>query len=808
MFSLNLSTKALTSARAAAEDAARQAGQLLRDELSREGGPRRTEDGSNALVDHDMDLLIRSVLQTACPEFGLASEEGPIVPGKDRDTTWIIDAHDGTARFLAGDRHSAVSIGLVHQGEPIGGVVYAPLAPNHGGDLISWVQGQPLRRNGTDVHRAALPASLGKDDIVAFSPDADKAPMAVSTIIAPARFLAIGCPAYRLALVAVGEADAAALLSGLNTWDVAAGHALLRAVGGTLLVRRGVEVSYDNPVAYIGRCFAGTAKLAGHIAKLPWPSMWTREADVTEVPAVRVLVHNAEVLGRAQGCLLGLAAGDALGSSVEFLSAAEVARRHPDGRAPMRDGGSWNTRAGQPTDDTELAFALTHSLLDAGTQDLERTFESYCLWLKSQPFDVGTTTRAAFTGRRSETSESNGAMMRVAPLAVRMVSRPMVEVIEAARLDAMLTHGSQVVRDANAMFVCALVIAMRDKGHGGISIRTSSRAMTRMLRELGNEFAFHPKVMNVLDNAINDRADMPYDGPHSGWCLLALHNALHQYLHDRTYEEGVQDTIRRGGDTDTTAAIAGALLGAVHGYDAIPLAYRRLVRTCRAVPGSPQPRPSRYWPVHLSQQAEALMVGGLIEHAEKAEPTVVKNGDLGGGLTGTVTWQPDDVGFMQEMLERPGEVRDEAVCDIERAADLYIAGQLIVPSAGIGIRAGTVIMHFMAWLKATDRGALLDVPVDERDYSSEWAVAHAALWQRLHRHGGAFGRIDDEPYWFGVRFMDGALMEQLLEADKTAREAEVADPCWLPHVRGSRRQLLGLPKHRMPIAIDMRLANA
>jgi ADP-ribosylglycohydrolase len=97
-----------------------------------------------------------------------------------------------------------------------------------------------------------------------------------------------------------------------------------------------------------------------------------------------------------------------------------------------------------------------------------------------------------------------------------------------------------------------------------------------------------------------------------GWVLIALQNAFYQLLHAPSLEEGIVGTVMAGGDTDTTGAIAGALLGAVHGRQAVPARWVRAIRCCRPVRGTPgmHPRASTYWPVDVLELAEALLLAG------------------------------------------------------------------------------------------------------------------------------------------------------------------------------------------------------
>ena len=105
----------------------------------------------------------------------------------------------------------------------------------------------------------------------------------------------------------------------------------------------------------------------------------------------------------------------------------------------------------------------------------------------------------------------------------------------------------------------------------------------------------------------NDFRDQPGIAP------VALANAFHQLLHAPTFEDGVIATVRLGSDTDTNAAICGSLLGAIQGRDALPAQWRRMVLSCRPMPGHPsveQPRPAMFWPTDALELAEALLLVG------------------------------------------------------------------------------------------------------------------------------------------------------------------------------------------------------
>lgn len=96
-----------------------------------------------------------------------------------------------------------------------------------------------------------------------------------------------------------------------------------------------------------------------------------------------------------------------------------------------------------------------------------------------------------------------------------------------------------------------------------------------------------------------------------GWVLLALQNAFYQLVNAPSLEEGVVRTVMAGGDTDTNGAIAGALLDAVYGREAVPRQWRQMVLSCRpaaGVAGVARPRPSAYWPTAAVELAERLLL--------------------------------------------------------------------------------------------------------------------------------------------------------------------------------------------------------
>jgi ADP-ribosyl-[dinitrogen reductase] hydrolase len=582
--------------------AAREAGALIRAEFHRPGGPRGRD--SHAEIDAEAEAVIRRVLLDAYPDWAYLGEETGQAGPADAAYRWVVDPNDGTVSYLRRLRGTAVSIALLLDDEPVLGVVYAPLAPDDAGDLIAWARGCPLSRNDRPVVRPPLPQALGLREVVLVSQEAGRSPAANAECTAPARFRALPSIAYRLALVAAGEGDAGVSLHGPKDWDFAAGHALLRSVGGELVDEAGRPIRYRLGHAESGYAIGAALPVARELARRPWaavhynedPGLLTRSFR-SRRPLFRL--GDAGVLARAQGALLGQLAGDALGGQVEFSSARTIRERYPAGVRTMEDGGYWGTIAGQPTDDSELALMLGRTLVRDGAMNPERVRRSYWGWLESGPFDVGLTTEVGLTELPNVESQANGALMRVSPLGIFGWRLPPAELARLARLDADITHPNPVCRDASAAFSVALAHAIRT-GEGAAS---AHRAALAWARESGAD----PDVIATLESAAVPPADFQRQ---SGWVRTALQNAFHRALSAPSLEEGLVDTVMAGGDTDTNAAIAGALLGAVHGRDAVPPPWRSAVLTARALPGTPRPRPQCLWPVDAEDLAERLL-GGL-----------------------------------------------------------------------------------------------------------------------------------------------------------------------------------------------------
>lgn len=304
--------------------------------------------------------------------------------------------------------------------------------------------------------------------------------------------------------------------------------------------------------------------------------------------------------GRARGCMMGQLAGDSLGSLVEFMGPQEIRRRYPAGVRHLADGGTWGTLAGQPTDDSEMALELARTLVQHQRYEPDAALAAYRAWMASEPFDMGLTTRAGLVGRHNAESQANGALMRISPLGILGARHGLEDTGRWAQQDAALTHPHPVCLQANALFAMAIAQAIR------------AGESTSSLHEQVSNWAADMKADASLKNALQLALDAPPANyvDQQGWVVTAFHNAFWQLLHAPSLEDGVVDTVMRGGDTDTNAAICGALLGAVHGLDAVPERWTRTVLACRPSADRAdvrRPRPQRYWPMDALELADALL---------------------------------------------------------------------------------------------------------------------------------------------------------------------------------------------------------
>lgn len=277
-----------------------------------------------------------------------------------------------------------------------------------------------------------------------------------------------------------------------------------------------------------------------------------------------------DLLARYQGCLLGLASGDAVGTTVEF--------RAKDSFTPlttMQGGGPFNLKAGQWTDDTSMALCLAQSLVTCQGFDAGDQMNRYLNWWRwgyfsstGECFDIGGTVARAlgkfaldgnpYAGSEAPDTAGNGSLMRLAP-AVLYYYPDRQQALEYAEASSRTTHAAPEAIASCRLFAQYLLNALSGK---------DKEETLSALEEL-------PPQENLRQIALGSYRQKPRSAIHgTGYCVQSLEAALWCFYHGADFEETILLAANLGDDADTTAAIAGQLAGAFYGVEGIPQAWR------------------------------------------------------------------------------------------------------------------------------------------------------------------------------------------------------------------------------------------
>jgi ADP-ribosyl-[dinitrogen reductase] hydrolase len=276
------------------------------------------------------------------------------------------------------------------------------------------------------------------------------------------------------------------------------------------------------------------------------------------------------VEARYRGCLLGLACGDAVGTTVEFQRRGTF--------TPVEDmagGGPFRLAPGQWTDDTSMALCLAESLLEKNGFDPRDQMERYCRWWKDgylsstgSCFDIGATVSDAlarfratgepFAGSRDPLAAGNGSLMRLAP--VPMYFAPDRDAaVRYARESSRTTHGCDEAVDACRYFAGLLVRALDGAGKD------------ELLSEEAASVGGRPLTSAIGSIARGDYREKTAEEIHAGgYVVHSLEAAMWCFAQTDGFEQAILTAVNLGEDADTTAAICGQLAGAHYGQDAIP----------------------------------------------------------------------------------------------------------------------------------------------------------------------------------------------------------------------------------------------
>lgn len=262
-----------------------------------------------------------------------------------------------------------------------------------------------------------------------------------------------------------------------------------------------------------------------------------------------------DIRRRALGAYLGLAVGDALGATVEFMTPREIQERYGVHRKII--GGGWlKLKPGQVTDDTGMSLALGNAIITSNGFDTKAAADAFVDWLKSKPVDCGGTCRrgirrymhnGSLEAPPNEGDGGNGACMRNLPVALATLGDDQ-KFVQQTLSQCHITHHhplSDAASLALGRMVQQLVLA------GGIK---ACRYITNTLVADYPAFRFDP-----------------YPKRASAFIVDTVQTVLHYFFRSDSFESCVTQVVNQGDDADTTGALAGMLAGATYGIDDIPV---------------------------------------------------------------------------------------------------------------------------------------------------------------------------------------------------------------------------------------------
>jgi len=291
---------------------------------------------------------------------------------------------------------------------------------------------------------------------------------------------------------------------------------------------------------------------------------------------------------RYQGSLLGLAVGDALGTTLEFESPGTF-----DPVSEITGGGPFGLPAGCWTDDTSMALCLAESLIECRGFDPYDQMSRYVRWYRDghlsstgDCFDIGMTTRTAlhlfettgepYGGSTDPHSAGNGSLMRLSAVPLFFADLPH-EAMHLSGESSRTTHGTQSAVDA-CRYMAALIV-------GAVQGVRKEELLASFYSPVPDYWQRNPLCPEIEEIAAGSfKRKQPPEIRGSGYVVHSLEAALWAFHHTGDFREGCLKAVNLGDDADTTGAVYGQLAGAFYGVEGIPaewletLAMRDLIR--------------------------------------------------------------------------------------------------------------------------------------------------------------------------------------------------------------------------------------
>ncbi len=285
-----------------------------------------------------------------------------------------------------------------------------------------------------------------------------------------------------------------------------------------------------------------------------------------------------ELRNRYRGSLLGLAVGDAVGTTLEF--------RQPGSFAPIEDmvgGGPFHLNPGEWTDDTSMALCLAASLVEQKGFNARDQMERYLRWSNQgymssngTCFDIGVTVSSSlslfektgnpFAGSTDPNTAGNGSIMRLAPVPLFYASHPL-DALEKSAESSRTTHGAQTAVDA-CRYLGSLIV-------GAVRGASKEDLLSPFYSPIPNYWQQQPLVSALAEVAAGSfQHRNPPEIRGTGYVVKSLEAALWAFYHSTSFQEGCLLAVNLGDDADTTGAVYGQLAGAFYGESGIPQQWR------------------------------------------------------------------------------------------------------------------------------------------------------------------------------------------------------------------------------------------
>ena len=283
---------------------------------------------------------------------------------------------------------------------------------------------------------------------------------------------------------------------------------------------------------------------------------------------------------KIHSALFGVAIGDALGVPVEFKDRDELKRFPVTG---MREYGTHGQPAGTWSDDSSLLFCLADSLCDGyDTNQIGQYFVHWRNGLMWTPhgrvFDIGIATSNAIyrisqgidsilCGGFNIEDNGNGSLMRILPLVFYIKDKSIGEIYHITKEVSSITHAH-----FRSVFACFIYLVYALEIIKGSDKEKAYNAMQFIIADFLKEKDFNKNELSLFDRILKQNISSIEETniSSSGYVLHSLEASIWCVLTSNSYEETVLKAVNLGGDTDTTAAIAGGLAGLIYGYEAIP----------------------------------------------------------------------------------------------------------------------------------------------------------------------------------------------------------------------------------------------